>query len=219
VFQVKLSSMHPPCRTPSIALAAALLAGCGARPAPAPTVEITAGAPVAVASAPEPPPKEPEKPRPPKDYVEMTPVRVEPNQGGGALLLSDAAESVVLPIYIGGTEALSIQLRLDKQRYARPLTHDLLDAIVRELGGEVWKVHIDELRGETFIGRVFIRKGDRIIDVDARASDAVALAIGDHVPIYVARRVLDRAGVHRDDNSGGTAQRSAPPPGAPPSGP
>jgi len=205
--------MHAALRRPSLAIAACLLAGCGARPAAPQTVEITASAPIATASAPEPPPpKEPERPRPPQGYVEMTPARVEPSAGGmAAVLLSDAAESVILPIYVGGTEALSIQLRLDKQRYQRPLTHDLLDAAVRELGGEVWKVHVDDLRNEVYIGRVFLRKGDRIIDLDARPSDAIALAIGDHVPIYVARRVLDRAGVRRDE--------SAPKASAPPGGP
>jgi bifunctional DNase/RNase len=177
-------------------------------------VVVTLPAPVAVAATAEadpPRPKEPEAPRPPKDYVEMTPLRLDPTPNGAALMLADEASGVLLPVYIGGTEALSIQLRMEKRRYERPLTHDLLDAVMQELGGELWKVQVDEMRQGTFIGRVFIRKGDRIVDVDARPSDAVALAIGARVPIYVARRVLDQAGVHPDegDQDGGA---SIPPP-------
>jgi bifunctional DNase/RNase len=150
----------------------------------------------------------------------MTPLRVEDSPGGAALVLADEWGKVTLPIFIGGTEGMSIRLRLDKEHYARPLTHDLFDAAVQELGGEVWKVHLDELRGSTFIGRVYIRKGERIIDLDARPSDAIALAIGNRVPIYVARRVLDQAGVRHDeaeqDAPGAMPTTTAPPPPKPP---
>ena len=74
------------------------------------------------------------------------------------------------------------------------MTHDLFDAAIHALGANLYKVHIDELRNNTFIGRVYLVKGDRILDLDARPSDAIALAIGNHVPIYVARRVLEEAG-------------------------
>jgi|HubBroStandDraft_2_1064218.scaffolds.fasta_scaffold311670_2 bifunctional DNase/RNase len=196
-------------RLAPIVLVASL--GCGAPQAP-PVVVTVPAVPIAAVSALEPlPPKEPERPRAPKGYVEMTALRVEPDAGGGALLLGDEARSVILPIYIGGTEGLSIRLRLDKQHYERPLTHDLFDAAVQELGAELWKVQVDEIRGTTFIGRVFLRKGDRIIDLDARPSDAIALALGSRAPIYVSERVLERAGVRRDTGApGGSA-----PPGGP----
>jgi bifunctional DNase/RNase len=129
--------------------------------------------------------------------------RIEASGEGAALLLADAGETVVMPIYIGGTEGRSIGLRLHGRRDSRPLTHDLLDAAVRKLGGEVWKVHVDDLRDNTYIGRVYLRKGDRILDLDARPSDAIALAIGDKVPIYVSRRVLDEAGVPNPERDAG----------------
>jgi bifunctional DNase/RNase len=177
----------------------ALVAGCAA-PAP-PTVVVAA--PVPSVPEPAPPPRAPEPPSPPPEYVEMHAQRVDSQGDGAALLLVDARESIGLPIYIGGTEGLSIRLRLEGRPYARPLTHDLLDSAVKKLGGQVWKVHIDDLRSGTFIGRVFLRKGDRIIDLDARPSDAVALAIGDRVPIYVAQRVLDQAGTPLEGQDGG----------------
>src|SRR5262249_35428984 len=81
----------------------------------------------------------------------------------------------------------------------RPLTHDLMDSTLHELHAKVVKVQVDELRDGVFIGSIFVRSGNRVFRVDARPSDAIALAIGNHVPIYVARAVLDEAGIRGDD--------------------
>ena len=97
-----------------------------------------------------------------------------------------------------GTEALSIQLRLSKQRFGRPLTHDLIESIVRELGGKVVRAQVDEIRGEAYIGSVFVQNGERVARIDARPSDAIALALGNALPIFVARKVVDAAGVSPD---------------------
>src|SRR5262249_44164334 len=116
-----------------------------------------------------------------------------------AVLLVDPANDRVVPIFVGGTEALSIRLRAGSQRFQRPLTHDLLDAIVKRMGGEVVKVHVDDLKGNTFVGRVFVWTGERLVDVDARPSDAIALALGNRAPIFVAKRVFDAAGIRKKD--------------------
>jgi len=137
--------------------------------------------------------------KPPDGYVAMSVVAVTPTEHGDAVLLGDAAQPTVVPIFIGGTEALSIRLRLDGQRYQRPLTHDLLDDLVGRLGGAVWKVHVDGLKGNTFVGRVFVRQGGRTLDVDARPSDAIALALGSKVPIFVARTVVEATGLKKQD--------------------
>jgi hypothetical protein len=105
----------------------------------------------------------------------------------------------MVPIFVGGTEALSIQLRLERQRYQRPLTHDLLDAVTRELHGEFEKVQVDDLRDNVYIGTVFVRDGRRVAVIDARPSDAIAIAIGAEVPIFVARKVIEAAGVRREE--------------------
>lgn len=148
-----------------------------------------------------PPPKQPateiEAERP-AGYVELAVATIAPAHGGRAVLLAAKDGSIAVPIFIGGTEALAIELRSNKKRFTRPLTHDLLDAITKELGGRLVKVHIDAIRDDTFVGAVFVQQGDRLIELDARPSDAIALAVGNRVPIFVAQQVLDRAGITPD---------------------
>jgi len=133
------------------------------------------------------------------ELVEMNVAAVLPLRGGGgAVILIDSKGSKALPISVGGTEALSIQLRHAKQRFGRPLTHDLLESIVREMGGKVVRAQVDEIRGEAYIGSVFIQTGGRVARIDARPSDAIALALGNGLPVFVSRTVLDAAGVAPD---------------------
>lgn len=121
------------------------------------------------------------------------------------MLLIDEANNRVLPIFIGGTERHAIELRLRGASFVRPLTHDLLDAAVKKLRGTIVKVQIDELRpntdgeGGTFHGSVYIRSGRRVLRLDARPSDAIALAIGNRIPIYCAEAVLGEAGMSKDE--------------------
>lgn len=131
----------------------------------------------------------------PDGYVRMLASDVISSQQGDAVLLVDAERTLILPILIGGTEAVSIALRLSSRPAPRPLTHDLLDSVIRELGGRLVKVHIDRLVAGTFIGSIFIRTGDGTRRIDARPSDAIALAIGNRVPIYVAKAVIDESGI------------------------
>lgn len=118
--------------------------------------------------------------------------------GGDAVLLVEDGKRRALPIFIGGTEALSIQLRLKKQPFVRPLTHDLLDASIRKLGGKVESVRVDKIEGNVFHGTLVLSSGDQRFELDARPSDAIAVAIGNDVPIHVARSVLDHAGLDLD---------------------
>jgi uncharacterized protein len=134
----------------------------------------------------------------PAGYVRMEVRQVVSLSEGEAVLLVDG-QRTVLPIFIGGTEAVSIALRLRNEPAPRPLTHDLLDSIVRQLGGELVKVQVDRLVGGIYIGSVFLRTAHGIRRIDARPSDAIALAIGNRVPIYVARTVLDQSGLQPDD--------------------
>jgi bifunctional DNase/RNase len=131
----------------------------------------------------------------PDGYVRMEARDVVSIPQGGAVLLVDPEGALVLPIAIGGTEALSIALRLNSQPAPRPLTHDLLDSVIRQLGGELVKVQVDRVEGGVFIGSIYIRTASGLRRIDARPSDAIALAIGNRVPIYVARAVLDQSGV------------------------
>src|SRR5262249_35597019 len=127
------------------------------------------------------------------------PMRVVELGDSAALLLLDEASGVIVPIFIGGTEALSISHRLSGTTPVRPLTHDLLDAAVKKLHGSIAKVHVDALRDGIYLGSVYIRSGRRLLRLDARPSDAIALALGNRAPIYIAQQVLDAAGVPRDE--------------------
>jgi bifunctional DNase/RNase len=136
----------------------------------------------------------------PSGYVEATVLDVVPSRSGDAVLLIDAGGKMVLPIFVGGTEAMTIKLRMDGKKYKRPLTHDLLGDVMHDLGGSAVKVQVDELRDDTYIGSAFIEKPDgAVVEIDARPSDCIALSLGEHVPIYVKKRVFDLAGVPKTD--------------------
>jgi uncharacterized protein len=139
----------------------------------------------------------------PDGFLAMEVMGVLPTAEGNAVFLVDAAHDRVLPIWIGPSEAMAIQLRMDRRRFERPLTHDLLDSLVKELGGQVLKIHVDDLKGSTFVGTVFVRRNGHVHSVDARPSDAIALAVGNRAPIYVAVEVLERAAISRDEIEGG----------------
>lgn len=175
----------------------------GAVVAPVATVDVpalsaTPGA--AQALAPAPPPKLP------PDAVEVTVLGVGPTGDGDAVLLGDEGRHTVLPILIGGTEALSIRLRYERRRYERPLTHDLLDEALKELGADVVRVEIDDLVDDTFLATLVLRHDGRYSRLDSRPSDAIALALGANAPIYVSRKVLARAGMTQGDDAGPPVQ-------------
>lgn len=99
------------------------------------------------------------------------------------------------PILIGIFEATSIDRRVKKYQSPRPLTHDLLVKTVESLGAELDSVIISELRDHTYYARLRIKQDGELVEVDARPSDAIAVAVScDPVlPIYVAEEVLDDA--------------------------
>jgi bifunctional DNase/RNase len=135
----------------------------------------------------------------PVGYERATVWDVVPSANGAAVLLLDSSRTAVLPIFVGVTEAITIELRMGGKTYPRPLTHDLLGALLRELGAAPVKVQVDDVRDDTFIGSVFVRQGERILQLDARPSDAIAIALGSSVPLYVSRAIMLSAGVPRED--------------------
>src|SRR3972149_2393446 len=99
------------------------------------------------------------------------------------VILKDLESDRYLPIWIGPCEAESITIELQGVEVARPLTHDLLKTMIREMGGVVRHVLVSDLRNETFYARIAVSVNGRQLDVDARPSDAVALAVRSKVPI------------------------------------
>jgi bifunctional DNase/RNase len=135
----------------------------------------------------------------PRGFVRVAVRGIAPTPQGNAVLLVDEVRGRAVPVFVGDSEALSIQLRLENRRYARPLTHDLLDAMLSKLGGRIDSVRVEKLENNVFFGIVVISEHGRRVELDARTSDAVALAVGCSAPIYVNERVLERAGVSLDD--------------------
>lgn len=152
--------------------------------------------------------------RAPEGYVEMEAAGVLSLGGRNTLGLVDADRTVLVPITIGGTEALTISLRLDEEDFARPLTHDLMDSMIAELGGEVAYVQVDEIVGGTFHASVHLHDGDELRELDARSSDAVAVGVGHDVSIFVADDVVDESGIDREE-----LEDLSPPGQRPPLGP
>jgi bifunctional DNase/RNase len=120
-------------------------------------------------------------------------VRVHMPTGRYVLLLKEVGLGRILPIWIGQPEASSIAMRLQGVTPERPLTHDLLGTVIAELGARLERVTIESLRDETFHARLLLATSDARHEVDARPSDAIALALRLEVPIYAAAAVLDRA--------------------------
>jgi hypothetical protein len=152
------------------------------------------------------------RPHAPSGFVEMYVAAVVPAPDGHTLLLRDGARRAFIPMAIGESEALSISMRLEGRRLDRPLTHDLLDSALRELGGRVVKVHVDESRGGVLAGRVFVEARRRLISLDARPADAIALALGSGAPIFLSRRVIARASISSADLDDELGERAPPSP-------
>jgi len=94
------------------------------------------------------------------------------------------------PIIIGIFEATSIDRRVRQTPAPRPLTHDLLQSIITDMGGEVEDILITELREHTYYAKLRIRQDGELLEIDCRPSDAIAIAVTAQVPIYVADEIL-----------------------------
>ena len=110
------------------------------------------------------------------------------------VLLRERDGDRVLPIFIGPLEASAIAYALEKTKFPRPLTLDLMRLLVEGLQGRIRRVIITKLENETFFAEVVIEAGDRVVAVDARPSDSVGLALRAEAPIYIAEAVMEKAG-------------------------
>ncbi|GAB6039079.1 bifunctional nuclease family protein [Fundidesulfovibrio butyratiphilus] len=113
------------------------------------------------------------------------------------LILKDQEDKVTLPIWIGAMEAMAISLTLNGVRLPRPMTHDLLLSSLTMLGAQVRRAEVVDLRDNTFYARVVLEQDGKIIDIDARPSDAVALALRAEAPVFVDSKVLSGAAAQK----------------------
>jgi bifunctional DNase/RNase len=131
-----------------------------------------------------------------RSVVKMTVREVRQDRGTPVVLLQSAdGGRLVLPIWIGTAEAQVIQLRLNHQQAVRPLTLDLLQSILGALGTRVERVEVDDLKDNVFHGKVTLRDArGRRYRVDGRPSDLIGMALGAKLPVWVAPKVLEKAG-------------------------
>jgi bifunctional DNase/RNase len=115
------------------------------------------------------------------------------------VILRDADSERYLPIWIGPFEAEAITLELQQVELARPLTHDLLKAVITKMGARVSHVLVNELRDDTFYARVVLDNNGHPLEIDSRPSDAIALAVRAKAPIFVAESVMDQAAITPDE--------------------
>jgi uncharacterized protein len=100
-----------------------------------------------------------------------------------------------LPIWIGPFEADAITIELQEVEIARPLTHDLLRAVIAQLGARVSHIVVNDLRNDTFYALIVLDVSGQGVSIDSRPSDAIALAVRVKVPIFVEERVMDLAAI------------------------
>jgi len=127
------------------------------------------------------------------DEVEMQirGLMMDPVTNMPIIVLKDVASDLVLPIWVGIFEANAIALELEKTAPPRPMTHDLLQNMARGLNATVRKVVVSELREDTFYAVIWMDHSGETVALDARPSDAIALALRWDCPIYVSRTVLE----------------------------
>jgi bifunctional DNase/RNase len=111
------------------------------------------------------------------------------------VLLKTTSENKFLPIWIGHPEAEAILRKLQGADEPRPLTHDLLVNIVGELGAEVVRVTVTELRENTFHASITVRQNGSEVEIDSRSSDAIAVALRAEAPIYAADDVIEESAI------------------------
>lgn len=134
--------------------------------------------------------------------VKIRGLMMDPATNMPIVVLKDVASEAVMPIWVGIFEANAIAIEIEKAIAPRPMTHDLARNLIRHMNGVLEKIVITELRDDTFLAMLWIRQGDEAIVIDARPSDAIALALRADCPIYVSEQVMQSAKI----NSAGQAE-------------
>jgi len=123
--------------------------------------------------------------------MELHKIIISEMQHEQIIVLKEVDGDRTFPIVIGSAEAYAIDRRLKGILHPRPLTHDLLAAVIEQLGGRIERIEINNLQEHTFYARIQIRRNGEVIKVDSRPSDAIALGVATTVPIFVSEQVLD----------------------------
>jgi bifunctional DNase/RNase len=127
------------------------------------------------------------------------------------VILRDPDNKLNLPIWIGLLEATAMATELEGIKMARPMTHDLLRSIIGQVGAAVEWVEVTELRDNTYFALIYLRVNGQQLQIDARPSDAISLALRTKSPIYVAKQVLEASSVlqQMEEEGSGPLERLA----------
>jgi hypothetical protein len=148
-------------------------------------------------------------PAPPEVPVEVDSVAVDRASGSPVVILEEVSGNRrALPIWIGFAEAHSIAAEMEHRRPPRPNTHDLAKQLVDRLEGAVERVVVTELRDGTFYAVLFLVAHGRVLEVDARPSDAIALALRFGAPLFVREPLFDEAAQTSPPEAGDPEERS-----------
>jgi bifunctional DNase/RNase len=118
---------------------------------------------------------------------------MDPSTKMPIVVLNDLAGEVVLPIWVGLFEANAIALEIEKATTHRPMTHDLLRSAIAGLNARVTRVVVGALQEDTFHATIWMDQGGEVVALDARPSDAIALALRSDCPIFVSQQVFEHA--------------------------
>ena len=131
------------------------------------------------------------------DFIEMSVggLTLDPVTKTPIVVLRDAENKLNLPIWIGLLEATAMATELEGIKMARPMTHDLLNTVINELGAAVEAIEVNDLKDNTFFATVRLRRHDQLLSIDSRPSDAISLALRTNSPIFVAKKVLEQSSV------------------------
>jgi uncharacterized protein len=125
--------------------------------------------------------------------VRIRGLMMDPATNMPIVVLKDVASETVMPIWVGIFEANAIAIEIEKLAAPRPMTHDLTRNLIHHLNATLERVVITELRDDTFFAVLWMRQENESITVDARPSDAIALALRADCPIYVSEQVMQSA--------------------------
>lgn len=118
---------------------------------------------------------------------------MDPQTNTPILILKDVQDDTSLPIWIGLLEATSIATELEKIQFPRPMTHDLLKNCFDHLNVQVERIEVCDLRNNTYFALIYLKNNDQLSSIDARPSDAIAIALRTNAPIYVKEDVLTKS--------------------------
>ena len=128
-------------------------------------------------------------------FIEMkvSGLTMDPITNTPIVILKDLEEKKAIPIWIGIFEASAIATEIEKITFSRPMTHDLLNEILKVLKAEVLRVEIHDLRNNTFFANIQLLTDGNVIVIDARPSDAIAIALRAGAPIFVDTKVIEKS--------------------------